>query len=138
MALNKHLANVSAYAETVYALTQGACTVFDLSEESGLGLITIRKFVAALKRRGLIRVAAWETDRLGRSSIAAYTWGRGRGKDAPRPPRKTMAERRATYYQKLQRLAIERGTSVKHTRVRNELSALRQNNQVQSSGVAAP
>jgi len=136
MGLNKHLANVSAYAETVYALTHGACTVFDLSSESGLGLITIRKFVAALKRRGLIRVAAWETDRLGRSSIAAYNWGRG--KDAPRPPRKTMEERRAKYYQKRQHLAIERGTSVKHTRVRNELSALRQNNQVQSLGVTAP
>jgi hypothetical protein len=136
MGLNKHLANVSAYAETVYALTHGACTVFDLSEESGLGLITIRKFVAALKRRGLIRVAAWETDRFGRSTIAAYAWGQG--KDATRPPRKTMEERRATYYQKLQRLAIERGTSVKHTRVRNELSALRQNNQVQSLGVTTP
>ena len=124
MGLNKHLANVSAYAETVYALTHGACTVFELSSESGLGLITIRKFVAALKRRGLIRVAAWETDRLGRSSIAAYTWGRGRGKDAPRPPRKTMAERRATYYQKRQRLAIERGTAVKNTRVKNAMPAV--------------
>jgi hypothetical protein len=136
MGLNKHLANVSAYAETVYALTHGACTVFDLSSESGLGLITIRKFIAALKRRGLIRVAAWETDRLGRSSIAAYTWGRG--KDTPRPPRKTMAERRATYYQKLQRLSIERGTAVKHTRVRNAMSALQQSNQSQGAGITAP
>ena len=122
MGLNKHLANVSAYAETIHALTQGACTVFDLSSESGLGLITIRKFVAALKRRGLIRVAAWETDRLGRSTIAAYTWGGGR--NAVRPPRKTMEERRATYYQKRQRLAIERGTAVKHTRVKNAMPAV--------------
>lgn len=135
MALNVNLSNVSAYAEAVYALTQGACTVFDLASESGLALNTTRKFLASLKRRGLIRVAAWETDRFGRSTIAAYAWGQG--KDATRPPRKTEGERRAKYYQKLQRLSIERGTPVKNTRVRHEVPALRQINQIQSSGVSA-
>lgn len=116
MGMNVNLANVSAYAEALYALVQGPSTVQEITRESGLAANTTRKFVASLKRRGLIRVAAWEQDSQGRYVIAAYEWGSK--PDAKRPPRLTNAERRIRHYAKLQRLAILRGTAVKHTRVK--------------------
>lgn len=116
MALNVNLANTTAYAEVIATLVDSGGTIPALSQESGLALTTTRKFVAALKRRKLVRVQAWDKDSLGRTVIAVYEWGSA--PDAKRPARQTMEERRARYYAKLQTLAILRGTSVKETRVR--------------------
>lgn len=48
--------------------------------------------------------------------VAAYEWGSK--PDAKRPPSQTVQDRQSRYYAKIQRLAILRGTSVKHTRVK--------------------
>lgn len=116
MALNVNLSNVSAYAEAIYILTEGASTIKEICRESGLGDTTVRKFVASLKRRGLIRIAAWEEDSQGRHVIAAYEWGSK--PDAKRPPTQTLQERQLRYKAKIQHLAILRGTPVRHTRIR--------------------
>ena len=116
MGMNVNLANVSAYAEALYVLTQGPSTVAEITRESGLAANTTRKFVASLKRRGLIRIGAWEPDTMGRQVVAAYEWGSK--PDAKRPPSQTVQDRQSRYYAKIQRLAILRGTSVKHTRVK--------------------
>jgi hypothetical protein len=116
-AITKHLANVSAYAEAIYALTQGACTIPDLVAESGMASNTARKFVASLRRRGLLYIAAWEKDTTGRFTVAAYAWGDT--KDVKRPPNKTMEERKAKYMKKIRAIALHTGTPVRQTRVRN-------------------
>ena len=116
-AITKHLANVSAYAEAIYALTQGACTIPDLVAESGMASNTARKFVASLRRRGLLYIAAWEKDTTGRFTVAAYAWGDS--KDVKRPPKKTMEERKAKYMEKIRAIALRTGTPVRQTRVRN-------------------
>ena len=116
MALNVNLSNVSAYAEAIYILTEGASTIKELCEESGLGDTTIRKFVASLKRRGLVRIAAWVADSQGRNVIAAYQWGKKA--DVKRPPVQTLQERQRRYKAKIHHLAMLRGTPVRHTRIR--------------------
>ena len=116
MALNVNLSNVSAYAEALYVLTQGPSTVAVITRESGLAANTTRKFVASLKRRGLIRIGAWEPDTMGRQVVAAYEWGSK--PDAKRPPTQTLQERQLRYKAKIQHLAILRGTPVRHTRIR--------------------
>ncbi len=116
MALNVNLSNVSAYAEAIYLLTEGASTIKEICRESGLGDTTTRKFVASLRRRGLIRIAGWEQDAQGRHVIAAYEWGSK--PDAKRPPVQTLRERQIKYKAKIQHLAMLRGTSVRNTRVK--------------------
>lgn len=116
MALNVNLSNVSAYAEAIYILTEGASTIKEICRESGLGDTTTRKFVASLRRRGLVRIAAWEEDAQGRHVIAAYEWGSK--PDAKRPPVQTLQERQRRYKAKIQHLAMLRGTSVRNTRVK--------------------
>lgn len=116
MALNVNLSNVSAYAEAIYILTEGASTIKEICRESGLGDTTTRKFVASLRRRGLVRIAAWEEDAQGRYVIAAYEWGSK--PDAKRPPVQTLQERQRRYKAKIQHLAMLRGTSVRSTRVK--------------------
>ena len=116
MALNVNLSNVSAYAEAIYLLTEGASTIKEIWRESGLGDTTTRKFVASLRRRGLIRIAGWEQDAQGRHVIAAYEWGSK--PDAKRPPVQTLRERQIKYKAKIQHLAMLRGTSMRNTRVK--------------------
>lgn len=116
MGLNVNLANTTAYAEIVAALVNSEGSIPALSQESGLALATTRKFVAALKRRKLVRIQAWDKDSLGRTVIAVYEWGSA--PDAKRPARQTMEERRARYMAKRKALAILRGTSVRKTLVR--------------------
>ena len=119
--MSAHLSNVSAYAEALYVLTEGASTVTEIARESGLALNTTRKFISSLKRRGLVRIAAWEQDTQGRHTRAAYEWGSSR--DAARPPRLTLKERKDRYYAKLQQIAILRGVSIKKVRVRSHEKA---------------
>lgn len=116
MGINKHLSNASAYAAALEGLMDGASTVHELSEESGLALSTLRKWVAALKRRKLVFVSAWEKDPLGRHTRPVFALGRDK-RDVPRPPRQTMEQRRKTYYAKRRVLAATRGTTMKQTRV---------------------
>lgn len=115
MALNVNLANISAYAEAIYLLTEGASTIKDICQESGLGDTTVRKFVASLRRRGLVRIAGWEQDSQGRHVIAAYQWGKKA--DAKRPPVQTLQERQTKYKAKIQHLAMLRGTPIRYTRI---------------------
>lgn len=115
MALNVNLANTSAYAEAIYILTEGASTIKELCRESGLGDTTVRKLVASLRRRGLVRIAGWEQDSQGRHVIAAYEWGSK--PDAKRPPVQTLQERQTKYKAKIQHLAMLRGTPIRHTRI---------------------
>ncbi len=115
--IHKHLSNVSAYAEAIYSLHQGPCTVKDLVAESGMAYNTARKFVFSLRRRKLVHIAAWEKDTIGRFAVAAYGWGDS--KDVKRPPKKTMEERKQKYLTKIRAIALQMGIPVRQARMRN-------------------
>lgn len=116
-ALNVYLANATAYAVAIAALMDGECTIAELVQESGLGVTTVRKLVAALRRREIVYVAAWEKDRAGRSSIAAYAIGRGH-RDVRRPSGKSAKQRKTEYDARRRLLALERGATFRETRMR--------------------
>lgn len=116
MGINTCLSNASAYAAALEALMDGESTIHEIEEASGLAFSTLRKWLAALRRRKLVHVVAWEKDPLGRYTRAVFALDRGK-KDAPRPPKMTDAERRKRYYDRCRILAVTRGTSMRETRI---------------------
>ena len=99
MTLNVHLATASAYATFIECLLDHQMTVFDFIEETGLGEGTVRKLLLILKRRERIYVQSWAQASDGRFVLAVYALGNE--PDAPKPPRKTAAQRSARRYAKL-------------------------------------
>jgi hypothetical protein len=114
--IHKHLSNVSAYAEAIYSLSQGPCTIRELVDESGMAHNTARKFIFSLRRRSMVHIAAWEKDTTGRFTVAAYGWGEG--KDVKRPPSKTMEERKAKYLEKIRDISLRTGVPLRRVRLR--------------------
>jgi DNA-binding IclR family transcriptional regulator len=69
--------NALSFAKMMAALAEGGATQRDLVEHTGLCSQTVREYVYALKREGVIRVSAWERDTLGRCCTPAYSIGGG-------------------------------------------------------------
>lgn len=93
MSLRKHLATTAAYVTFFESLQQGQATVFELREESGLALATVRKLLLIMKRRKMVYIAAWTKDAAGRFTLAVYTLGDK--PDAVRPKKQTPTQRSA-------------------------------------------
>lgn len=111
MALNTHLSNTTAYAAVVEALVRTGGTPKELHEISGLAINTTRKFLRALRNRGLVRVALWRQDTMGRYTIAV--WGWGSAPDTKRPPRMTSTQRSARQrIKKREMSALQQGREV--------------------------
>lgn len=93
--LSEHLYHVTAYAGAIDLLCESPHTVFELHEETGLALNTVRKLIKALHRRKRIYVAAWERDSTiaGRYTRPSYAFGSK--PDAVRPVRRTATQRSA-------------------------------------------
>lgn len=98
----KHTGNAVAYATVVQSLIEAAYTIDELIKLSGLAENTTWKFVLALKRRKLAYVAVWRTDRFGRHTRPAFSFGNK--PDAVRPPPKTATRRSL---ERRQRLALQ-------------------------------
>jgi hypothetical protein len=115
MALNVNLSNTTAYAAVVEALVRTGGTPKELHEISGLATNTTRKFLRALRNRGLVRVALWRQDTLGRYTIAVWGWGSPLY-DAKRPPRMTPTQRSARQRMKKREMsALQQGREVHGT-----------------------
>lgn len=105
MSLGTHLYTVTAYATVFEGLIAGESTVFDLHEEAGLGLNTIRKLLMVMKRRHLVHIARWSPGSDGRYTVAV--WKLGDKPDAKKPPQKTAAQRSAKRRANLRMLRIQ-------------------------------
>ena len=103
--LNRWLGNTAAYAALIETLIAGPSSVRELISVSGLADATTRKLVAALHRRGVLRICSWDRDRLGRPTMPVYEIDDGA--DAPRPPRLTSVQKSQAWRdaQKTKRLA---------------------------------
>jgi hypothetical protein len=97
--------NAKLYAMALQEMADGPTTRQELIEQTGLSVKTVAAIVKALHQRRLIHVGAWEKDAAGRCILPAFSFGKG--KDVPRPARKTGAElARAKKARKAYRLAL--------------------------------
>ena len=87
----KWLGNSVAYATVLEALVQAAYTVDELVVLSGMAKMTVWKFVQALRRRKLIYISVWRTDKIGRYTRPAFSFGMQ--PDVARPAPKTASRR---------------------------------------------
>ena len=99
--------NALSCALLMRALIDEPCTVRELMDVSGLARHTVWRYLRALVKVKVIRVAEWESDSLGRPQIPAYMMGAG--KDVPRPkqPRDRRARRVQRYQREVQRAMIQ-------------------------------
>lgn len=97
--------NAKLYAIALQEMADGPSTRRELIERTGLSVKTIEGIVRALHQRRLIHIGAWEKDALGRFSLPAFSFGKGR--DVPKPAPKTKTElARAYKARKAQRSAL--------------------------------
>lgn len=93
----QHKINQETYGRLFRMLLDDPCTAHELSEETGLHIVTAQSLMRTLKKHKVVHVSAWEPDRLGRDATPVYKLGDGRNK--PRR-RMTHAERQARYREK--------------------------------------
>lgn len=82
--------NAMSFAKLIDLLLDGAYTMQELAEKTGLHPLTVGKYCYALHKEGAIHVGEWTTDSMGRHLVRIYIMGRG--PDAKRP-KATPAER---------------------------------------------
>jgi hypothetical protein len=102
----KYAGNAVAYATVLEALIEAPYTIDELIKVSGLADNTTWKFVTALRRRGLVYVAVWRTDKWGRHTRPAYKFGTML--DVVRPAPKTASRRSLERRQRNALLAMTR------------------------------
>lgn len=119
--ISNRLSHSTAYAEAITLLIRHGGTVSEISEHSGLGDVTVRKLVQALHRRGVIRVALWRRDRLGRA--ATRVWVVGSGPDAARPPATTGQQRVEAYNEQRREIGERLGIPMRDVRLRHHRGA---------------
>lgn len=90
----QHKVNQDTYGRLFRMLLDDPCTAHELSEETGLHIVTAQSLMRTLKKHRVVHVSAWEPDRLGRDATPVYKLGEGKNK--PRR-RMTQAERQAKY-----------------------------------------
>lgn len=92
----KWLGNSVAYATVLESLVQAAYTVDELVVLSGMAKMTVWKFVQALRRRKLVHISVWRTDKFGRHTKPAFSFGMvpDVARPAPKTPTRRSRDRR--------------------------------------------
>jgi hypothetical protein len=87
MTIKRHRVKVSheVLAKTMQLLLQDDVTAQQLSSHTGVHLITAQEWLRALRVQGVIHVAGWLQDSLGRDAIPVYGMG-----NMPNQPRAKM------------------------------------------------
>ncbi len=88
--------NALSLALLVKALLDGPHNQHELAAETGLHVITIRRYVKAMEQVKALHICAWDRDPNGRAIVPVYKMGPG--KKAPRvkmTPAQRQAKRRA-------------------------------------------
>lgn len=76
-----HKVNAMTFSIMCKLLIEGTRTCRELSEDTGLHVLTVYDWTRELHRQGVIHICMWEGE--GRSSVRIFKFGPG--KDAPRP-----------------------------------------------------
>lgn len=86
-----------AFAHLWKMLDHGA-TAHEAAEESGVAHASAYRMIAELKEHGLVRIAAWEPDNLGRP---VAVWQIGEGASAKKPKAKRAGQKAKEYRARL-------------------------------------
>lgn len=91
--------NAERMAKMISLLMQDSYTIKQLAEEIDLGENVVREYVYALRNQKprLVRVAEWVEGRAGIRPMWVAAYQIASGKDAPRPAKKSGAERCREY-----------------------------------------
>jgi predicted ArsR family transcriptional regulator len=104
--------NYVALAKTMKLLMDGPATAHEVSEVTGIHVVTAQEWMRSLHKEGCVHIGGWIPDGLGRDTTAVYQLGKGR--DKPRH-KFTAAERQARHRQKLKSLSLHHQlTGVNH------------------------
>lgn len=98
--------NVTAmtYAKTMKLLAEGTRSAMELASDVGLHYETMKAYLRALHKEGVIHISMWEDDSRGRNSIAI--WMLGEGKDAVKRPKMSYYQKNKTYRAKKRALEM--------------------------------
>jgi predicted ArsR family transcriptional regulator len=83
-----------ALAKTMKLLMDGPATAHEVSEVTGIHVVTAQEWMRSLHKEGCVHIGGWIHDSLGRDTTAVYHLGKGR--DKPRH-KFTPAERQARH-----------------------------------------
>lgn len=98
--------NVTAmtYAKLMVLLKEGTRSISELAEEVGVHYETMKAYIRALHKEGVIHIHMWEDDARGANSIAI--WMLGSAPDAKQRPKRSHYERQITYRAKKRALRM--------------------------------
>lgn len=85
------------YAKLIRELTEGPWSFMDMATNTGLHYHTVREYVNALHREGMVHIAGWEKDNWGRDCKPLWVFGEGRDK---KRTKLTAAQRQARHRSK--------------------------------------
>lgn len=86
------------YAKLIKELVDGPWSFLDMATNTGLHYHTVREYVNALHKEGVIHIAGWEKDRWGRDCKPLWVFGVGRDKTRAKL---TQAQRQARHRAKV-------------------------------------
>lgn len=85
--------NAITNAQLMLKLSEGVYTQLELAEESGLCVRTVRPYLKALHKVGVIHICEWTEDALGHRSQVVYKLGKGKDVEKPKMDEKAIAKR---------------------------------------------
>jgi predicted ArsR family transcriptional regulator len=92
-----------ALAKTLKLLLSGPATAHEISEETGLHIVTAQEWMRCLRKEQCVHISGWLPDGLGRDTTAVYQLGKGNDKARHKL---TAAQRQARHRQKLKAISL--------------------------------
>lgn len=89
------------YAKLIRELMEGPWSFVEMATNTGLHYHTVREYVNALHREGLVHIAGWDKDMLGRDCKPLWNFGQGRDK---KRARLTAAQRQERHRNKIKNM----------------------------------
>jgi len=94
------------YALMLRKLLDGDISCQEIARTTGLSILTVRQYVAALHKKKVVYISGWGRDVYGRYTIRHYTLGEGRDERKPNP--QTRTEIVARYRQRLVQRTLDK------------------------------
>lgn len=87
-----------AFSVALRMLYKKSRSIAEISEETGLCTLTVRKFIKTLREQKLVVIEGWDVCSAGRSKVTLYTW-RPFQKDAERKDKFSRCQKYQKTYQ---------------------------------------